>query len=117
MSDENLPGEASVRAGTALAQKGDDAAKELERILEVPLQIYVELGAKRMRVRELLEVSVGSIVELDTEAGAQLENFANDTLIAQGEAVVVGEHYGVRITEIVSLKERFSRLAQQKRGL
>jgi flagellar motor switch protein FliN/FliY len=70
-----------------------------------------------MRIRELLEVASGSVVELDTVAGAPLEIFANDTLIAQGEAVVVGEHYGVRITEIVSLNERFSRLTQQKRGL
>jgi flagellar motor switch protein FliN/FliY len=97
--------------------KRDEALKELERVLEVPLQLHVELGSRKMRVKELLEIASGSVIELDTIAGAPLEIFANDTLIAQGEAVVVGERYGVRISEIVSINERFAQLAQQKRGL
>jgi flagellar motor switch protein FliN len=116
VTQDNMFGDPAGQAATvAFSQRGDDATKELERILEVPLRIHVELGSRRMKVRELLEVTSGSIVELDTIAGTPLEIFANDTLVAQGEAVVAGEHYGVRITAIVSLNERFSSLGQHKK--
>lgn len=84
---------------------------ELERIMEIPLQIHVELGRKRMRISELLAVGTGTVVELTTAAGSPLSIYANQTLIAQGEAVVIGERYGVRITEIVSQRERVRRLS------
>lgn len=84
---------------------------ELERIMEIPLQIHVELGRKRMRISELLAVGTGTVVELSTAAGSPLSIYANQTLIAQGEAVVIGERYGVRITEIVSQRERVRRLS------
>ena len=83
---------------------------DLERILEVPLAVHVELGGKRMRVRDLLEIGAGAVIELDTLAGAPLGVYANSTLIAQGEAVVVGERYGIRVTEIFSPAERVRRL-------
>lgn len=83
---------------------------ELDRILEIPLVIHVELGRKRMRIGELLEVGTGTVVELETAAGAPLSIYANKTLIAQGEAVVVGERYGVRVTDIVSPQERVRKL-------
>jgi flagellar motor switch protein FliN len=117
VADQPIGGQSGNPAGTALAQQNNEAVKELERILEIPLQLHVELGSKKMRVKELLDISAGALLELDTEAGAQLEIFANDILIAQGEAVVVGERYGVRITEIISFNERLSRISQQKRGL
>lgn len=84
---------------------------ELERIMEIPLQIHVELGRKRMRISELLAVGTGTVVELTTAAGSPLSIYANQTLIAQGEAVVIGERYGIRITEIVSQRERVRRLS------
>jgi len=82
----------------------------IERILEIPLEITVELGRKRIRIGELLSVGVGSVVDLGTAAGAPLAIYANNTLIAHGEAVVVGERYGVRVTDIVSPRERVRRL-------
>lgn len=85
-------------------------ASELERILEIPLEIHVELGRRRMRISELLSVGTGGILELNTQAGAPLSLYANQTLIAQGEAVVVGERYGVRVTDIISPRERVRRL-------
>jgi flagellar motor switch protein FliN len=98
---------ASVRA------KGGDA---LDRILDLPLVIHVELGSRRLRISELLEIAVGSVIDLDTAAGAPLDIFANHTLIAQGEPVVVGDHYGVRITEIVTPAERVKRLGNRGGG-
>ena len=86
------------------------ADTDLERILEIPLEVSVELGRKRMRIGELLSLSVGSVLELGTAAGAPLSIYANSTLIARGEAVVVGERYGIRVTDIVSPRERVRRL-------
>jgi flagellar motor switch protein FliN len=94
-------------AGQAEVQLGDH---DIERILEIPLEVSVELGRKRMRISELLALTVGSVLELGTAAGAPLAIYANNTLIARGEAVVVGEKYGIRVTDIVSPKERVRRL-------
>jgi flagellar motor switch protein FliN/FliY len=82
----------------------------IERILEIPLELTVELGRKRVRIGELLSVNVGSVIDLGTPAGAPLAIYANNTLIAHGEAVVVGERYGIRVTDIVSPRERVKRL-------
>jgi flagellar motor switch protein FliN len=97
----------------AVRAKGGDA---LDRILDLPLVIHVELGNRRLRISELLEIAVGSVIDLDTAAGAPLEIFANHTLIAQGEPVVVGDHYGIRITEIVAPAERVKRLGNRGGG-
>lgn len=84
---------------------------DFERVLDIPVMLHVELGRRRMRIGELLEMGTGSVVELDTPAGAPLALYANETLIARGEAVVVGDRYGVRITDIPSPSERAERLA------
>lgn len=86
------------------------ASGDIERILEIPLEISVELGRKRLRISELLALSAGSVVELGTAAGTPLAIYANNTLIARGEAVIVGERYGVRVTDIVSPRERVKKL-------
>ena len=83
---------------------------EIERILDIALDVHVELGRRKMRIDELLRVATGSVIELSTAAGTALAIYANNTLIAHGEAVVVGERYGVRITDIVSTGERVKRL-------
>jgi flagellar motor switch protein FliN/FliY len=103
-------------SGNELASGSFKDSEPLDRILDLPLVIHVELGNRRLRISELLEVSVGSVIDLDTAAGAPLGVYANQTLIAQGEAVVVGEHYGVRITEIVTPAERVKRLGNRGGG-
>jgi flagellar motor switch protein FliN/FliY len=85
----------------------------VSRILDLPLVIHVELGHRRMRVTDLLQIGVGSVIDLDTAAGAPLGIYANNTLIAQGEAVVVGERYGVRVTEILTPTERVKKLGER----
>ena len=82
----------------------------LDRVLDLPLEIHVELGRRRVRIAELLTLAPGSVLELDVAAGTPLSILANQVLIAHGEAVVVGERYGVRVTEIVSPQERVRRL-------
>jgi flagellar motor switch protein FliN/FliY len=76
----------------------------------VPLEVSVELGRARMSIQDLLNLSPGSVVELDKIAGEPLDILINDRLIARGEAVVVNDKFGVRITDIVSPSERIARL-------
>jgi len=82
----------------------------LDFILDVPLEITVELGRAKMLINEMLKLGQGSIIELTKIAGENLEILANKRLIARGEVVVANEKYGVRLTEIVSPKERIERL-------
>ena len=79
-------------------------------ILDVPLQVTVELGRTKKSIKEVLELSNGSIVELDKWAGEPVEIQVNGHFLAKGEVVVIDENFGVRITEIASPAERASRL-------
>jgi len=79
-------------------------------IMDVPLQVTVELGRTRKLIRDILELSPGSVVELDKLAGEPVDILVNGKLIAKGEVVVIDENFGVRITDIVSPLERASNL-------
>jgi flagellar motor switch protein FliN/FliY len=82
----------------------------LKMILDIPLRVTVELGRTKMSVRDLINLGQGSVIELSKIAGEPLEVFVNDKLIARGEAVVVNEKFGVRLTDIISTKERLEQL-------
>ena len=86
-------------------------ARSLDLLMDVPLQVTVELGRKRMRISELLALSKGSVVELDKVAGQPLDVRVNDQLVARGEAVVINDKFGVRLTDVVQAAERVSSLA------
>jgi flagellar motor switch protein FliN/FliY len=72
--------------------------------------VNVELGRTRMTIQDLLQLGPGSVVELDKVAGEALDILVNGRLVARGEAVVVNDKFGVRITDIVSPQERIQRL-------
>ena len=74
-------------------------------LMDVRLQVSVELGRRRFKIAELLSLSQGSILELDKVAGEPLDIRVNDHLIARGEAVVVNDKFGVRLTEIMAPSE------------
>ncbi|HEY7725417.1 MAG TPA: flagellar motor switch protein FliN [Anaeromyxobacteraceae bacterium] len=95
---------------TASAQTGDGSARRLDMLLDVPLDLSVELGRARMSIQDLLALAPGSVVELDKVAGEPLDILVNDRLVARGEAVVVNDKFGIRITDIVSPQERIARL-------
>jgi len=82
----------------------------LELILDVPLGVSVELGRVRMPVRQLLSLTAGSVIELAKLAGEPLDVLINGRAVARGEAVMVNDKFGVRLTEIVSQSERVERL-------
>lgn len=84
--------------------------RNLDLILDIPLRITVQLGATRMMIHELLNLGQGSVVELNKLAGEPMEVLVNDKLIARGEAVVVNEKFGVRLTDIISPRERVESL-------
>jgi flagellar motor switch protein FliN len=84
--------------------------RRLDLLLDVPLDLSVELGRTRMTIQDLLGLGPGSVIELDKIAGEPLDILVNDRLVARGEAVVVNDKFGVRITDIVSQSERVARL-------
>lgn len=88
----------------------DAGGRDLDFILDIPLELSVELGRTRMLVNDLLQLGQGSIVELSKLAGEPLEIMINHKLVARGEAVVINEKFGVRLTDIVSPIERVKSL-------
>lgn len=82
----------------------------LSVLLDIPLQVTVELGRARMTIDSLLRLSQGSVVELNRVAGEPLDIYVNDKLMARGEAVVVKEKFGVRITDVLSPEKRLENL-------
>ncbi|MBI5599096.1 MAG: flagellar motor switch protein FliN [Deltaproteobacteria bacterium] len=87
-----------------------EMSENMDRILDIPITISVELGRTRMVINDLLQLGQGSVVELDKLAGEPMEILVNDRLIARGEVVVVNEKFGVRLTDIVSPVERIRQL-------
>lgn len=84
--------------------------RNLDLIMDIPLKVSVELGRTKMLVSELLNLGQGSVIELNKLAGEALEILVNDKLVARGEAVVVNEKFGVRLTDIISPQERVQQL-------
>ncbi|MEW6379312.1 MAG: flagellar motor switch protein FliN [bacterium] len=84
--------------------------RNLDFILDIPLEISVELGRTKVRIADILKLGQGSIIELTNPAGSALEVLVNHKPVAKGEVVVVNEKYGIRLTEILSVMERIEKL-------
>ncbi|MGL4722448.1 MAG: flagellar motor switch protein FliN [Desulfovibrionaceae bacterium] len=91
--------------------ENDAYKRELDFILDIPLDISVELGRTKLLINELLQLGQGSVIELNKLAGELLEIYVNGKLIARGEAVVVNEKFGIRLTDIISPTERVKQLS------
>ncbi|MBW2107910.1 MAG: flagellar motor switch protein FliN [Deltaproteobacteria bacterium] len=91
-------------------QVESDGTRDLEFILDIPLEISVELGRTRMLVNDLLRLGQGSIVELSKLADEPMDIYVNRKLFARGEVVVVNEKFGIRLTDIISPAERVKSL-------
>ncbi|MFX3674096.1 MAG: flagellar motor switch phosphatase FliY [Paenisporosarcina sp.] len=85
-------------------------SRNLNMLLDIPLQVTVELGRTKRSVKEILELTSGSIIELDKLAGEPVDILVNARLVAKGEVVVIDENFGVRITDIVSQADRLKNL-------
>ncbi|WP_116366372.1 flagellar motor switch protein FliN [Parahaliea mediterranea] len=118
----DVEAEAEVATGDAVQSAGEqvfhplDAAadkrppRDLEMVMDIPVKFTVELGRTRITIKQLLELTQGSVVELDGLAGEPMDILINGYLIAQGEVVVVEDRYGIRITEIITPSERVQKL-------
>ena len=83
---------------------------DLDVILDVPVTLSLEVGRARLPIRNLLQLNQGSVVELERGAGESLDVYVNGTLIAHGEVVTINDRFGVRLTDVVSPRERIRRL-------
>lgn len=84
--------------------------RDLEFLMDIPLRVSVEVGRTRVTIQDLLSLGPGSIVELDKLAGEPLDVYINQKLVARGEAVIINEKFGVRLTDVVSRVERIANL-------
>jgi len=91
-------------------QKDAPQMKNLDFIMDIPLQLTVELGRTKLLVRDVLQLNQGSVVELTKLAGEPLDVFVNSKLVARGEAVVVNDKFGIRLLDIVSPNERVDKV-------
>ena len=97
---------------TLSLQQTEEQKQDINLILDIPIDLSVELGRTKMAIKDLLNLTQGSVIALDGLAGEPLDILINGYLIAQGEIVVVGDNYGVRITDIITPSERVRRLSR-----
>lgn len=86
------------------APLGTEQKENLQLLMDVPLQISVEIGSTKKKIKDILEFSQGTIIELERQAGAPVDVMVNGNLIARGDVVVIDDNFAVRITEIVKSK-------------
>lgn len=91
-------------------QMSKNEHRNLDMLLDIPLKITVELGRTERSIKDILDLSSGSIIELDKLAGEPIDVYVNEKLIAKGEVVVIEENFGVRVTDIVSQSDRLLKL-------
>lgn len=95
---------------TATTSADQKSGRELNFLYDIPLQISVEVGRSKILLRDLLKMGEGYVIELDKLAGEPLDLYVNSKLIAKGEAVMVGDKFGIRLTDVVSTADRIENL-------
>ena len=88
------------------ASRSDDSAAQFQLLRDVEVEITLEIGRRRLRIADVLKLGVGQTLELSKAVGEPLDLFINGQLLGRGEAVVTGDRYGVRITELVSTTKK-----------
>jgi flagellar motor switch protein FliN/FliY len=91
---------------------GDSPISDINRVLDIPVQLSVELGRTKVPIKHILQLGQGSVVELDALAGEPMDVLVNGYLIAQGEVVVVNDKFGIRLTDVVTPSERLRRVSK-----
>lgn len=94
----------------SVAIEGSIQNEKLDVILDIPVSLSMEVGRTQIPIRSLLQLTQGSVVELDRLAGEPLDVMVNGTMIAHGEVVVINEKYGIRLTDVMSPHERIQKL-------
>lgn len=103
-------GAGSVFEQLSPASDAGAVQNDIDLILDIPVQMTIELGRTKITIKNLLQLTQGSVVELDGLAGEPMDVMVNGFLIAQGEVVVVNDKFGIRLTDIVTPSERMRKL-------
>ena len=112
MSDEQEPGDVSLEqlADDETLATGFEAMVSADVLQSVPVTLSVEVGRTRLKIRDLLRLKQGSVIELERNAGEPLDLLVNNTVVAQGEVVLVNDRYGGRLTRILPSEDRVEKL-------
>ncbi len=117
-SPENIAKELPADSGSVFKDmnSGDvseDDPQSIDFILDIPVQLTVELGRTKMPIKNLVRLTQGSVVPLNSVVAEPLDVYVNGTLVAKAEIVVIQEKFGIRLTDIISPAERMRRLSRQ----
>ena len=110
MAESEVEVEAVVDQPEVSAEDAEKNKINSEVLQNIPVTISVEVGRASLKIRDLMRLTQGSVVELDRLAGEPLDLLVNNTLVAQGEVVLVNERYGVRLTSVVPTADRVKNL-------
>ena len=111
MSDTETTEETTTEATEAAVETAAPASaaaapSNLDFLLDVPVKLSAELGSCKMTMQELLDLDLGTVVQLDKPANANVDVYVNQKLVARGEVVVAEENFGIRIKEVVTKTPR-----------
>lgn len=113
LADDRADPFASAQTASAKPAGASDAPiNDINRVLDIPVQLSVELGRTKVPIKHILQLGQGSVVELDALAGEPMDVLVNGYLIAQGEVVVVNDKFGIRLTDVVTPSERLRRVSK-----
>ncbi len=95
-----------------LADEGNSSKEKIDQevLQTIPVTITVQVGKASLKIRDLLKLTQGSVVELDRIAGEPLDLLVNNTVVAQGEIVLVNERYGIRLTRVIPATDRMKNI-------
>lgn len=114
MSDElqgnqgTVPTPPELKAGAAKGSRGGDI--DIDMLMDVPVSLTVEVGRKKMTIKELLGLTQGSVVSFDRSVTEPMDIMVNGTLVARGEVVSADGQFGLRLVDVVSPQERLKQL-------
>ncbi len=107
--DQAQPVDMPDMVGDAPGAADDRPTADISMILDIPVTLSMEIGQTRISISELLKLSRDSVIELQRMADEPMDVLVNGTLVAHGEAVVVGDRFGIRLTDVISPQERLKK--------
>jgi len=110
--DRNSPFASAASATASAPGASEPQINDINRVLDIPVLLSVELGRTKVPIKHILQLGQGSVVELDALAGEPMDVLVNGYLIAQGEVVVVNDKFGIRLTDVVTPSERLRRVSK-----
>ncbi|MEY4119729.1 MAG: hypothetical protein RLZZ472_119 [Pseudomonadota bacterium] len=113
ITPELPPDSSSVFKDLNMGDVSEENPQSIDFILDIPVQLTVELGRTKMPIKNLVRLTQGSVVPLNTNVAEPLDVYVNGTLVAKAEIVVIQDKFGIRLTDIISPAERMRRLSRQ----